>query len=203
MSKKWKIFWTIFGIFVGLIAIVIGAVVYFGGQFVHGMKMVAQDVYGGPLPSHVLPILGLDLKPQKMVVYMDTANEMAMVVVQSPPTSQEDAPFSEYDITKALSNYGTQKEIEQSLKGASNGQPSSFKLGDQTVHTIKFSDEQGQMSELGILNLDKGQMLFIATGDIPKDDSQKVANFLMNMPTLKNDSHLASHMGSEPVTSTP
>jgi hypothetical protein len=195
MSKPWKIVLCVLGVVMVLVIGAVGVAVYFGAQFVGGMRVVAEEIYGGPMPSKVMPIMGLDFKEQqqKMAVFMDTGSNTAMVVIEGPAKHQGKAPFSELDLQEALSGYGSSQEMSSTFEGVSEGKPASFMLGKETIHTVKFSNKEGKLSELGILNLDKGQMIFVATGDgVTEGNSDSVANFLGNMPALKNDSHLAT-----------
>ena len=191
MSKKWKIIWSIIGGIALIVVISIGALVYFGGQFVNNMRATAQEIYGGPVPSTVTSIIALDLKKSKMGVFVDNTSQLAVVFIENPPTSEPNPPFSEPDVQKALSSMdATQKEIQNSLKGSGEGIPSTLTLGDQTVHTLRYTDNKKQQNEVGVLNLDQHQLVFIATATQAGDNSQAISNFLQSVPAIKNDSHL-------------
>jgi hypothetical protein len=190
MSKKLKIVFIVLAVVGVLVVGAVGALIYFGGQFVNGMQAVAKDIYGGPLPANVMPMIGLDVKSSKMAVLIDKDTSMAMVLIQTPNRSQPNAPFSESDVQKALAQYQHQSEYRSVLEGVGKGQPSSFQLGNQTVHTVKFTDSKGKLSEAAVLNLDKGQMVVMGSGKVEMQGSANMTHFLSQMPAVMNDSHL-------------
>ncbi len=188
MSKKWKI---ILGVVAALLVIFLGVVgvgIYFGSQFVKGMKVVEQDVYGGPLPATVVGVMGIKLDQSKMAIFMDKSTKIVMVIIENPQESSQKAlPFSDLDVEKALEPYFVDAKAKALLAGAEKGTPSTMKLGTQTVHTIQYTDSHGKPCETGVLNLDHAKMLFIETGQ-----TGNAASFLMNMPVIQKDSHLSA-----------
>ncbi len=197
LSKKWKIALTIVSVVIGLCVLALGALFYFGGQVMQQMRVVAQEVYGGPTPSHVMSLIGFDLEDNRLAIFADSQNQLAMVLVEpkaaqaSENQEQTQRPFSEPDVQKAISSFQVRPEIKETLKGIEQGKVSTFKLGKQTVNAIKYTDSQGKISQAGILNLEKSQMLFVAIGDTPAEDSRNVANFLSQMPKVSQDPRVA------------
>lgn len=193
MSKAWKIVWSVVGVLAVLVVVVVGIIVYFGGKLVADTRAITQEVYGGPLPVSLMPVLGWKLSTDKLAVLMDTSHQTALILYQTPPLKTKAVPLSEPDVKKAMAAFDDKQEIQILLTGAHAGTPSSLTLNGQTVHTVKFTGTQGKPSEAGVLNLDKGRMLFVAIPGEVQTSPKDVASVLMGMPALKNDSHFASH----------
>lgn len=202
VSKKDKIIGSIVGVvlLVGVLgSLAIGGLLY----FVRSSRIVAQQVYGGPLPAMVMPVMGMTIKPHRLAVYMDMNHHLAMVVFQSPPqAAQTPLPFSEPDVKKALEQYDDSRQIQNALQGTEGGKASTLTLGSQVVHTLKYTDASSKQSEMGILNLDNSRLLFVATmeGTSPAA-SQAVAQFLSQMAVVANDSHMKAEAAPTPSPS--
>ncbi len=186
MSRGWKIFWWIIGILAGLILIVLGIVI--AGYI--WMQNIAKDVYGGKPPAGVISLIGFDLSPNKMAVYMDSKKGLAMVVIEQPLPAGSNAPFSEPDVKKALHSFDDTHQLESIFEGADNGTPTTFPMGSQTVHAVEYSSKEEHQSYAGVLNVDKTRLIFMATPPPRSNAKEVIADFLMDMPIVQKDSRL-------------
>ncbi len=196
MSKKWKIILGITAGFMLLCVVVIGALVFGGIQVYNSMKAVAQEVYGGPMDT-VIPLVGMKTGDNKMAVFMNPKTGTAVVIVQAPK-GLEEAPLSEPDVEKALSDFRQRTDLGSVLDDLGHGSKSELTLGGETIHTMVYNTE-GDVKQAGLLNLDNAQMLFIANGNTPDQLSEGTASFLSQMPALKRDSRLKLDTQKETV----
>lgn len=198
MSQKWKVFLGVAASLLAIVVIIIGGVIYFGGKTLDDMKGVAQEVYGGPMPTNLVPLVGLTVKSQKLAVVMDSQNQLAVILLHTPylKDSIPNQSLSAENLREIVQAYTQEKEIGSVLKEALSGTMSTLKLDQHTIHTLKYQDARGQSSELGVLNLDQGQLLFVVSGIDSATQSQKLEQFLLSMPILQKDSHFQGTQAS-------
>lgn len=193
LSKKWKT-----ALLAILLVIAIGGVFCGAGGYLlwKWMQSSACEVYGGPLPANVTSIAGMSFGKDRIGLYQENSSSLLMVIVHSSPSKKEDVPLSEEDIQVSLTDFGESIQLTSALEGIQNAYPSTIPFGEDVLHTIRFFHPQGEPMELGILNLEKSRMLFIAIGYAAPEH---IALFLKGMPVLKHDGRLLSKNGKSAV----
>jgi hypothetical protein len=186
ISKTWKIVLGVVGVLVVLGGLLLGGLFY----AVHWSGNIAQEVYGGPVPKQIIG-LGYQERDNRMALFVDDG--LVMILMQVPPLGDEGLPFSEKDVKQAIHRFQEGHKIEGTMVGTGEGEETIIALGEQKVHTLRYTDEEkGMLSQVGVLNLDQGQLLFIANWEPTLTSADKLPLFLMRMPALKNDSRMAS-----------
>lgn len=187
MSRKWKIVGSVLAALALVAVIGIAGLIY----VVQMMRSTAETMYGGPLPANVSPILAIKLEKARMAVFLDRNSQVPVVILENPATGNASKPLSEPDVRKALDTLEkSQREIQNSLEGSTSGTPSTLTVHGKTIHTLKNASNSGQHSEVGVLNLDGTQLVFMASTPQSEDPSPAITRFLSQMPLLQNDSHL-------------
>ncbi len=206
----------VLGVVAGLIVVclaILGGVAYCGYQVYHNMQVAAQDTYGGPLPHHVLAIMGFKMAPYKVGTYVDTHTRMTMEIAEQPLRTQGkdaaalakthnndiDETFSELadsnskatvvnNVSQQDSDFGhdfTTGFVRAMAEKVQHGKVDHIQVGSMTVPTMVAQGEDGYYHEAGVLNLAHRQIIFEGGSRHPEHLANNITQFLMEMPVVQ------------------
>ena len=186
MKRIWKIL-----IAVGIVLLLflgLGVGLIFWG--VTAMQTIAQEVYGGPFSKSILPIIGVNLPPNKIAVF-GTQTGVITLMIQSPPSSLKNTlPLSDADPKAAFEHYRVRPDVQSlhlstTFAGVETAVPTAFRVGPQIIHTLLFTSPDGKKATITILNLKHQQDLIMVISPAADTVLQDTGLFVSDLPMLQ------------------